>query len=90
MQLIPHGDRVLAQVVQEAEVLYGKIVVENNKPKGQKGVVIAVGEGKEGLPMHYKPGDEIMFSRVAGSSIEFQQKEYLLLRQDEIWGTIKR
>jgi len=84
----PNGTRLLVEVVQETEILYGPIVVVDQNKRSQHGIVIECGVKEDGSPLHFKKGDKVMFSSVAGSNINFNGKAYLLLRQEEIWGTI--
>jgi len=88
MEFKPNGTKVLIEPLQENEVIHGKIIVENQTRRSQKGIVITCGMKEDGSPMHFTPGDKVMFSSVAGSNLELNGKAYLLLRQEEIWGTL--
>jgi chaperonin GroES len=57
-------------------------------------MVIAVGPGgrdKEGkrIPMDIKAGDLVVFGKWGGNEIKIEGKEYLLLKEDDIYGIIE-
>ena len=63
------------------------------KEKPQKGEVLAVGSGEiiEGkkVPLEVKVGDEIIFSKYAGTEIELDDEEYLILRQSDVLAILE-
>lgn len=62
--------------------------------KSQSGEVLAVGPGVvlEGsrTPCDVKPGDVVVFSKYGGSEVKIDGEDLVLIREDEIHGTIIR
>lgn len=89
-KLRPLHDRILAKRVEEERKTKGGIVIPDTATeKPQEAVVVAVGGGKvtdEGktLPMEVAVGDRILFGKYAGSEIELDGEEHLILRQDDV------
>jgi chaperonin GroES len=59
-----------------------------------EGKVIAVGSGrveKDGtkIPMQVKVGDRVLFGKYAGTEIKIDDKEHVILREDEVLGVIE-
>jgi chaperonin GroES len=97
MPVKPLGDRVLVQRLEEQEekTSGGIYIPDTAKEKPQRGKVIAVGPGRmteEGkrLPMDVKAGDEILFGKYSGSDIKIDGVEYLIIKEDEIFGIISK
>jgi chaperonin GroES len=92
-KLTPLGERVLARRVQEAETVRGGIIIPDTaKEKPQEGVVVAVGTGKydkgQHVPMTVKEGDRILFGKYSGSDIKIDGEEFLILKEEEIFGIL--
>jgi chaperonin GroES len=96
MKLRPLGDRVLVQAQEEKEVKKGGIIIPDTaKEKPQEGLIIAVGKGKvsdEGkvIPMDVKAGDKILFGKYSGTEVKIDDKEYLIMHQEDILGVIDK
>src|SRR6185503_5354478 len=94
MELRPLHDRVLIRRVEEQDTVKGGIIIPDTaKEKSQEGEVIAVGNGKrleDGtvVPLEMKAGDRILFGKYSGAEIRLEQKDYLILREDEIVGIL--
>jgi chaperonin GroES len=57
--------------------------------------VIAVGSGRRDekgnkMPLEVKKGDTILFGKYAGNEIRIDEKEYLIIREDDILGIIEK
>ncbi len=95
MNIKPLGDRVLVRRLEEEEVVKGGIIVPDTaKEKPQRGEVIAVGPGArndrgEIVPMNVKKGDKVLFGKYAGSEVKIGDEDYLIMREDDILGTIE-
>src|ERR1041384_6406175 len=92
-KLTPLHDRVLIRRVQESETVRGGIIIPDTaKEKPQEGIVIAVGTGKyekgQTIPLAVKDNDRILFGKYAGAEIKIDDEEYLILREEEILGTL--
>ncbi len=88
--LKPLADRVLIEVKEEETKTKGGILLPDTaQKKSQKGVVIAVGEGKyndngQRIPMDVKVGDEVLFAKYSGTEIEEDGKNYLLITERDV------
>lgn len=82
----PINDRVVVkQLPAEEKTIGGIIIPDNAKEKPQKGVIIAVGKGKDDVPMEVKIGDTVLYGKYAGQEITHEGQEYLVMRQDDIF-----
>ncbi|MCF8330848.1 MAG: co-chaperone GroES [Bacteroidales bacterium] len=89
MKFKPLGDRVLAKPLSADDKTSGGIIIPDTaKEKPQKAKVVAVGSGTEGHEMTVKPGNVIIYGKFAGTEISFENEDYLILKEDEIYGII--
>ena len=95
MRIRPLQDRVLVTRVAEEEKTKGGIIIPDTaKEKPQEGKVIAVGNGKlldDGKlhPLDVKKGDKILFSKYAGTEVNIDGEEHLIIREDDVLGIIE-
>ena len=86
MKLVPLGDRVvLKQLVAEETTKSGIVLPGQSKEKPQQAEVIAVGpggvvEGKE-VKMEVKVGDQVIYSKYAGTEVKLDEDEYIRFLQ---------
>ena len=89
MSLRPLHDRILVRRIDAAEQAKGGIIIPDTaKEKPQKGKVIAIGDGLEDKPVTVKVGDKILYGKYSGTEITIDGKEYLIMRNSDIFGTI--
>jgi len=50
--------------------------------------VVAVGEGKKDEPMTVKVGDTVLYGKYAGTEINVEGKDYLIMRESDIFAII--
>ena len=92
----PLHDRILVRRVEETETVRGGIIIPDSaKEKPQEGEVIAVGKGKsndEGkvFPLDVKSGDRVLFGKYSGTEIKIDGEEFLIMREEEVLGIIKK
>ena len=92
----PLHDRILVRRVDEGETVRGGIIIPDSaKEKPQEGKVIAVGKGKsndEGkvFPLDVKAGDSVLFGKYAGTEIKIDGEEFLIMREEEVLGIVKK
>jgi chaperonin GroES len=92
----PLHDRILVRRVEEGESIRGGIIIPDTaKEKPQEGEVISVGKGKsndEGkvFPLDVKAGDSILFGKYSGTEIKIDGEEYLIMREEEVLGILKK
>lgn len=95
MKIKPLGERILIKRLEPEEVKKGGIIIPDTaKEKPQQGEVIEVGPGKmneEGkrIPVEVKKGDKVLFGKYAGSDVEINGEEYLMIQQDDILAIIE-
>ena len=81
----PINDRVVVEPAAAEEKTSGGIIIPDTaKEKPQKGKVIAVGPGKDGVKMTVKKGDSVLYGKYAGQEIQYKGKDYLIMREDDI------
>ena len=81
----PINDRVVVQSAKaDTKTKGGIIIPETAKEKPSKGKVIAVGPGKDGNAMTVKKGDTVLYGKYAGQEINYEGKDYLIMREDDI------
>lgn len=85
----PLADRVLVEAAAaEEKTASGIIIPDTAKEKPQKGKVIAVGTGKKDEPLTVKEGDEVLYGKYAGTEITVDGKEYLIMRESDIFAIV--
>ncbi|MBT3244248.1 MAG: co-chaperone GroES [Bacteroidetes bacterium] len=85
----PLGDRVLVEP-QEAEVKTtgGIFIPDSAQEKPQKGKVVAVGSGTKDVEMEVKAGDTVLYGKYSGTELQFEDQDYLIMRQSDILAVI--
>ena len=92
----PLHDRILVRRVEEDDAVRGGIIIPDSaKEKPQKGEIIAVGKGKsndEGkvFPLDVKAGDHVLFGKYSGTEIKMDGEEFLIMREEEVLGIVKK
>ena len=94
MKTRPLHDRVLLRRIEEKEAVKGGIIIPDTaKEKPMEGEVISVGPGKmmedgKRSPMDVKAGDRVLFAKYAGTEIKIDDKEYVIMREEEILAVL--
>ena len=89
INLKPLADRVIVEAAPaEEKTASGIIIPDTAKEKPQKGKVIAIGTGKKDEPMTVKVGDTVLYGKYAGTEIQVDGKEYLIMRENDIFAVI--
>ncbi len=92
MKIRPLQDRILVKRIDEEETSKGGIIIPDTaKEKPQEGKVMAVGNGKLNdngkiQPLDVKRGDRILFSKYAGTEVNIDGDEHLIIREDDVLG----
>ena len=89
----PLGDRVIIELVEQEETTASGIVLPDSaQEKPQEGKVVAVGPGSiqngERIAPEVKEGDQIIYSKFAGTEVNYEGKDYLILRESDILAVI--
>ncbi|XP_043703810.1 20 kDa chaperonin, chloroplastic-like [Telopea speciosissima] len=90
----PLGDRVLVKIKTVEEKTGGGILLPSTaQTKPQGGEVVAVGEGKTigktKVDISVKTGAQVVYSKYAGTELEFNGSNHLLLKEDDIVGILE-
>ena len=96
MKIRPLQDRVIVKRIEEEEKSKGGIIIPDTaKEKPQEGKVVAVGKGKlneDGkiTPLDVKVNDRVLFGKYAGTEINMDGEEHLIMREEDILGVIEK
>jgi chaperonin GroES len=89
MNIKPLADRVLIEpAAAEVKTAGGLYIPDTAKEKPQKGVVVAVGNGKIDEPMTVKNGDVVLYGKYSGTEINVDGKDLLMMRESDILAII--
>ena len=95
MKLRPLQDRILVQRVKEEGKTKGGIIIPDTaKEKPAEGKVVAAGNGKiqengDVQPLDVKKGDRVLFSKYAGTEVNIEGVEHLIIREDDVLGILE-
>ena len=94
MKLQPLADRVVLKQLEAEETTKSGIVLPGaEKEKPQQAEVIAVGpggvvDGKE-VTMQVKTGDNVIYSKYAGTEVKLEGVEYIIVKQSDILAIVE-
>lgn len=89
LNIRPIADRVVIQPAPaEEKTASGLYIPDTAKEKPQRGTVVAVGDGKKDEPITVKVGDTVLYGKYAGTEISVDGKEYLIMRESDIFAVI--
>ena len=94
MSVKPLADRVVIKSLAAEEKTIGGIVLPGSaKEKPQMAEVIAVGpggnvDGKE-VVMHVAVGDQVIYSKYAGTEVKLGEEEYVIVKQNDIVAIVE-
>lgn len=95
MKLNPISDNIIVVPEKKELKTKGGILLPESveKEKPQVGEVIAAGPGKlsengERVKMQVKKGDMVLFTKYSPQEIKMDDKEYLILKEDDILAII--
>ncbi len=95
MKIRPLQDRILVKRIDEEEITKGGIIIPDSaKEKPSEGKVVAAGNGKvkengEIQPLDVKRGDKILFSKYAGTEVNIDGDEHIIIREDDVLGVVE-
>ncbi len=95
MNVRPLSDRILVRRVDADEQVKGGIIIPDTaRETPQEAEVIAVGPGKRNkngdviLPA-VKSGEKILIGKYAGTEIEVEGDDYVIVNEDDVLGIIQ-
>jgi chaperonin GroES len=85
----PLADRVVIEPMQAEQKTSGGIIIPDTaKEKPQRGTVVAIGPGKKDEPITVKVGDVVLYGKYAGTEININNNDYLIMREADIVAII--
>jgi len=85
MKMKPINDRVVVSPSPADDKTSGGIIIPDTaKEKPNKGKIVAVGPGKDGIKMTVKNGDTVLYGKYSGQEINYEGKDYLIMKEDDI------
>jgi len=72
----------------EEKTAGGIIIPDTAKEKPQRGVVVAVGTGKKDEPMTVKVGDNVLYGKYAGTEIQIEGQDLLIMRESDLLAIV--
>ena len=92
----PLNDYVFVEPIKEDQKTKGGVYLPDTaeKEKPMQGKVLAVGPGNRDEKGHFveldvKVGDKILFTKYAPHEIKIDDKDYLVVKDDDILGVIE-
>lgn len=95
MQIRPLHDRIIVKRVEKVrQTASGIVIPDSAAEKPEQGEVLAVGPGKrvsDGalIVPQVKPGDMVLFGKYGGQTVKLDNQEYLVLKEEDIFGVIE-
>ena len=96
INLKPLADRVIVKPSEAEETTKGGIILPDTaKEKPIEGSVVAVGQGKVSedgkvTALVVKVGDKVLYGKYSGTEVSIDGEEYLIMRESDIFGIIKK
>ncbi|MCK9266361.1 co-chaperone GroES [bacterium] len=94
LKIRPLGDRIVVEPLEAVEKTKGGIILPDSaKEKPQEGKIVAIGKGKTDdsgkvIEMEVKVGDKVLYGKYAGTEINIDNVEYMILREEDVLAVI--
>ncbi len=89
LKVKPLADRVLVKPMEaEEKTASGIYIPDTAKEKPQKGTVVALGPGTKDVTMEVKKGDVVLYGKYAGTEINIDGKDFLMMKQSDILAIV--
>ena len=94
MRVVPLGDKVVVKRLQpESRTAGGIVLPDSAKEKPQQGRVLSVGDGRllpdgQRAECQVQEGDKVLFTTWAGSEINVDGDELLILSENDILAVL--
>ena len=86
MAVKPLAERVLIEIKNSEEKTTGGIVIpQAAQEKTQEGIVISIGDSSD---IKVKKGDTVMYDKYAGTQIQINDKDHLIIKNEDILAII--
>lgn len=89
INVTPLHDRVIIKPAAPETVSKGGIIIPDTaQEKPQRGTVVAAGPGKKDEPVSVKVGDTVLYGKYAGTEIQIEGNDLLIMRESDILAII--
>lgn len=91
----PLADRIVVEPQETESKTAGGIFIPDtaDKDKPMRGTVLAIGTGKivdgKAQPLQVKVGDKVLFGKYAGTALKIEDKEILVMREEDVMGVLE-
>jgi len=95
MKIKPLSNNIIIEQLRNETKNKGVLLLQSTEKDGpQQGKVIAVGPGKKNpqgkaVPMDIKKGDIVLFSKYGPHEVKIGEKDYIVLKEEDILGIIE-
>ncbi|QVL31382.1 co-chaperone GroES [Telmatocola sphagniphila] len=94
MKVVPLNDKIVVERLEaETKTAGGIVLPDTAKEKPKQGKVLELGEGKlldsgKRAVFQVKKGDKVLFTSYAGSEVNVDGKDYLIMTEDDILAVV--
>ncbi len=89
LNIRPLADRVLIEPqAAEIKTASGIFIPDSAQEKPQRGTVVAAGSGTKDEAMEVKVGDTVLYGKYAGTELNVEGNDYLIMRQSDILAVV--
>ena len=90
MKLVPLGDRVVLKQLKAEETTKSGIVLPGQaQEKPQQAEVVEVGPGTEDVKMEVKAGNQVIYSKYAGTEVKLGDEDFIIVKQEDILAVVE-
>ena len=95
MSVVPLNDKIVVKRLEAQDKTAGGLYLPDSaKEKPKQGKVLSRGDGKrldsgKRAPFQVKEGDRVLFSSYAGSEVNIDGEEYLIMTEDDILAVVE-
>lgn len=84
------NNRVLVEPNKaEEKTASGIIIPDSAQEKPQQGKVVAVSDDLKDEQPTVKVGDKVLYGKYGGTELDFEGKDYLMMKESDIYAVIK-
>lgn len=95
MKIVPLNDKIVVERLEAEDKTAGGIILPDTaKEKPKQGKILSLGDGKQlengkRAAFQVKANDRILFTSYAGTEVNVDGKEYLVLTEDDILAVVE-
>jgi chaperonin GroES len=94
MKVVPLNDKIVVKRLEAEDKTAGGIVLPDAaKEKPKQGKILSLGDGKlldngKRASFQVKEGDRVLFTSYAGTEVNLDGEEYLIMTEDDILAVV--